>query len=461
MKVIYGLIIFLIHIQLYSQKVYINNIDLIGLKHTKPIVIYRELDLRLGDSINVESLASKIEINEQRILSTGLFNIADINIQNWDVANSSVDIVIHLQESWYLYPAFIFELADRNFNVWWKEMNRDFSRVNYGLRLDHLNFTGRKDKLKLKYQIGYTKKYEVDYRFPYIKNDFGLGFNVFFSENKELGYKTEGNKILFKKYPEENVLLKKFRTSLLFTQRINGLANHYLKTEYNYNTVNDKVINELNPSYFPNGDKFIQYLRLEYGYEFNKTLFPIYPEGGYAFTFIAVKDGVGFGNFNNASLSLEAQKHFTFSKRLYLSLSAKGKSNLTNNIMPYANNNAIGYGGDYIRGYELYVMDGTRFLWTKSALKFKTVDKVLKLGKFMPLRAMKNFPVRCYLRFSYENGYSYEPTYTTTNNFNNRWLNGYGPAFDILLYNNFLFSVEYNSNHLGERGVFYKSSFGF
>jgi outer membrane protein assembly factor BamA len=462
MKNICGIFIWsILHLtQIFSQqKVYISQIDIQGLKHTKLIVIYRELDIAVGDSIKMDQLANKLEINEQRLLSTGLFNIADFNITKWDEQNNAVNLTLTLSESWYIYPSIIFELADRNFNVWWKEMNRDFSRVNYGVRLDHLNFTGRKDKLKLKYQLGYTKKYELDYRLPYIRKDFGFGYNILFSENKEIGYKTEGNKVLFKKYPEENILLKRFRTSLLFTQRINGLANHYFKTEYNYNSVDDKVIGELNPSYFPDGARYLQYLRLEYGYEFNKTIYPLYPEGGYSFKFLAIKDGIGFGNYSNTLASFEIAKHFSLSNKIFLSLSAKGKTNLTNNIIPYFNNNAIGYGEDDIRGYELYVIDGTRYTWIKSALKFKMLDKIFHLGKYMPLSAMKNFPLRCYIRFSYENGYSYEPTYLATNSFNNRWLHGFGPSLDIILYNIYSLSMEYNTNHLGERGLYFKSSF--
>lgn len=461
MRIIYGLILIICHLHLIAQKVQINSIDLIGLNHTKPIVIFRELDIAIGDSVSVASLATVLKLNEQRVLSTGLFNKVDFNIGQWDEINNTVDLKLTLDELWYLYPAFIFELADRNFNVWWKEMKRDFSRVNYGARLDHLNFTGRKDKLKLKYQIGYTKKYEIDYRLPYVKKNWGLGYNIFFSENKELGFVTKGNKILFKKYDNEAVLLKKFRTAVFLSQRISGLSQHYFKTEYHYNTIDTKVISELNPAYFPNGSSHLQFMKIEYGYQYDKTLFPKYPEGGHAFEIIATKEGLGFGNYNNASISLEVEKHFTFTKKLFLTTNVKGKTNLTNNIVPYSNNTALGYGNDYIRGYELYVIDGTRYVWAKAAIKCKAIDRVFNLGKFMPLRAMRNFPLRCYLRFNYENGYSYEPTYIESNFLNNKWLKGYGPSLDLLFYNNFQFSVEYNTNHLGESGIFYKSSFGF
>ena len=84
-----------------------------------------------------------------------------------------IGLSLEVKESWYIYPAPIFELADRSFNVWWKEMNCDFDRVNYGIRIDHLNLTGRKDKFKIKFQQGYTRKYELEYNFPLPQRHLG------------------------------------------------------------------------------------------------------------------------------------------------------------------------------------------------------------------------------------------------------------------------------------------------
>lgn len=432
-----------------------------GLNHTKKSVALRELDFQINDSIDIANLATIIDRNEKRLLSTGLFNLCDINIKRWDEETNSLIILIEVKENLYIYPAPIFELADRNFNVWIKEMNASFKRVNYGVRLDHLNLTGNKDKFKFIFQTGYTRKYEGDYKFPYLYNNWGLNVNMVFSENKEIGYKTQENKILFKKYSNEEVLLSRFRTGITASHRLDVFTNQFFKIEYNYNKVNDKVINELNPFYYPNGDNYIQYLRLEYVLKYNRTVFPTYPEGGYAFSVELRYDGLGFGNFKNSSLAIDYAKYFKPTKRLIAGFKVKGKTNFGDNVIPYSNNVAIGYGTDGLRGYELYVADGTAFCWAKTEIKFNVLDKMINLAKYMPLSAFKQFPIRVFARWSTESGYAYERTYTSTNSFNNRWLIGYGPALDILLVNNFLFSIEYNYNHTGESGVFYKSSFNF
>ncbi len=444
-----------------QEKVIVKDILFIGLKHTKVNVVLRELDFKINDSIDLTNLSSIIDRNEKRLLSTGLFNLCDINIKKWNELDNSITFLIEVKENLYIYPAPIFELADRNFNVWVKEMNASFSRVNYGLRLDHLNLSGNKDKLKFIFQTGYTKKFEGDYRFPYLYKNWGFNVNAVFSENKEIGYISNANKVLFKKYASEDVLLSKFRTGITASHRMNVFTNQYFKIEYNYNKVDDKVINDLNPNYFPNGDLYIQYLRLEYVLKYNRTVFTTYPEGGYAFSLELRHDGFGFGNFQNTSIAIDYAKYFKPQKWLIAGIRVKGKTNFDDNLIPYSNNVAIGYGTDGLRGYELYVVDGTAFAWLKTDVKINVFDEIFNLGKYMPLKAFNQFPIRVFLRWSTEWGYAYEPTYTMTNTFNNRSLIGYGPGLDLLLVNNFLLSIEYNYNHTGEGGVFYKSSFNF
>jgi outer membrane protein assembly factor BamA len=444
-----------------QTKIYIVNVETQGLELTKENVVLNELDFKIGDSLDMVNLATILERNEKRLLSTGLFTLANINIKKWNEVTNKVEILLSLKENWYIYPAPIFELADRSFNVWIKEMNADFDRVNYGIRLDHLNTTGRKDKLKLKLQAGYTKKYEVDYNIPYIHNNWGLGFNIVFSENKELGYKTIGNKIVFKKYADERILLKKSRYGISGSNRFSAYGNQVVKLEYYHNRINDVVVNELNKNYFPDGANYIKYLKLEYILKYNHTVFPTYPEGGYAYAIEIKKEGLGFGNYNNLSLATEYERYTKVGKHFIMGGKIKVKKNLLGTTLPYSNNFALGYGNDIIRGYELYVIDGDAFYFGKSVVKMRLLDKKWKLGKYMPVSAFNVLPLRAFFKFVCETGYAHEGTYTATNTLNNKWLIGYGPGIDLMLYNNFQLSLEYSFNHLGESNVFYKSSFNF
>lgn len=440
----------------------INNVVLEGNKRTKSLVILNELDLIPGDTIRISDFTKRKLLNEKRLLSTALFTGVNINIKNWDVERGEADIYIEMQENWYLYPSLIFELADRNFNVWWSEQNRDFDRVNYGLGIDHINLTGRKDKLRMKVQHGYTRKYEIKYNYPYLSRTWGAFGEIFYANQKEIGYQTIENKVIFEKLEDERILLQRFRTGFGLNYRPDLFNFHDIKIEYHHNQIDEFVAEELNPDYFLNGDTDLRFFALKYDYTHDQRVFNLYPEGGYLLFVNVTKEGLGlFGDFNNLSLAAGLEKYYKLGKNWIWGGRLKAKSNLIRNKIAYANNTGLGYGNDVIRGYELYVTDGTDFVLAKSSLRFKLYESNKNWGKYMMLSQFKKMNFRFFFRVNLDFGYVNEPTYIETNTLNNRFLIGYGPAVDMLLYHTYILSFEYSFNHLGEGGLFIRSSFNF
>ncbi|HPN69624.1 MAG TPA: POTRA domain-containing protein [Saprospiraceae bacterium] len=442
--------------------VVIDEVKIVGNKLTSENVIFRELDFAIKDTITLAELDARLDENEKRLLSTGLFNLADFNIKNWQVDDNHIELELKLQENWYIYPSIIFELADRSFNVWWKEENFDFSRVNYGVRLDHLNTTGHRDRLKLKFQRGYTQKYELEYKYPYLYEGWGGGLSIFYSENREIGYKTLNNKIQFRKWEDERKLLRRFRGGISLSKRNNAFLRQTLRIEIHHNTVDTVVAQELNPSYFLDGKTSITFPYFQYELIYDKRVFPTYAEGGYLLFTEIKKSGLSkTADYNNLELILGGEIYTQIVKNLFWGNRVKGKFNLIRNTLGYANNTALGYGSNSIRGYELYVMDGSDFFIAKTALRYQYYKGIINLGKWMPLKQLKQMPVALNFRFSIDGGYVNEPTYKDTNSLSNKGLIGYGPALDFMLYNNYLFSVEYNFNQIGESGLYLQSSFNF
>jgi outer membrane protein assembly factor BamA len=160
-------------------------------------IIYRELDIQAGNTILLSFITEDLNRNKKRLLRTGVFNIVEVNIKNWDMDANILDIHFTLNENWYIYPSLIWEYGDRSFNVWWKDFRFIFNRTNYGLSMDHLNLTGHKDRIKSKCHRGFTQKYEAMYSYPYFLGNWGLGGTLFYSENKEMCCRTEANHIVF------------------------------------------------------------------------------------------------------------------------------------------------------------------------------------------------------------------------------------------------------------------------
>jgi len=441
----------------------VNNILYQGNHHTKEKVIFRELTFSIGDTIYLSEIEEHFKRSRLQILSTGLFNSATLNLKNYSITHGKSDIEILVEENWYLYPVPIFELADRNFNVWWNEQGKSLSRVNYGLRISHYNFTGNRDPLKFKVHFGYTRKYELTYQRPYwmLDNKLGIGGSIFYSDNKEIAYKTEGNKSLFAQADDERRLLSRFRVGPELKYRPDLNNYHALRLEYHHNQIDALVAEELNPNYFLDGKEDLRFFYLEYDYSYDKRLLNYYPLGGYMLFANIKKEGLGiFNDFNNLSITLGFEKYFTIKEKLIFGTRNKGKTNLIRNQIAFANNTGIGWDQDIVGGYELYVMDGTDYFISMNNVKFQIFDKNMRTASWLP-RQFQKMNMSLFVRANFDFAYINEPTYKETNSLNNRLIYGYGPAVDIILFNNFLISFEYSFNDIGEQGLYLSNSFVF
>jgi outer membrane protein assembly factor BamA len=442
--------------------VQIQDIVIEGNRKTKNHVILNELNFSIGDSIEIVTIDAFIEKNRQQVLSTGLFNEAKLLLVNWNAYKA--DIVIDVQENWYIFPTPIFELADRNFNVWWQEQGRSLDRINYGVKLSHYNFVGNKDPLRLKIQFGYIRKFELDYVYPYLNKErtLGIGGNVFYSDNKEIAYITEGNKPQFRKTSDERVLLNRFRAGLNFNYRPNVNFWHNLRLEFHRNGIDPFVRDSLNVNYFLNNRTSIRFFFAEYDFQYDKRIYPTYPQGGFLIFANVKKEGFGiFNDYNNLQLFGGFEYYYRPHQKLTLATRLKAKTNLNRGRVSYANNTGLGWlQSDVVSGFDLYVMDGTDYVISTNSVRLKFFDKNLKMAKWLP-RQFEYMSMQLFFRFNFDYAYVNERDYTESNSLNNRWFYGFGPALDVIIFNNFLYSFEYSINDLGEHGLFIQTSVAF
>lgn len=443
-----------------TDYVIINHVFIVNNHKTKDNVIRQELDINPGDTILLDILSERMLTNERRIKSIGLFNHATINIKNWDIPNNTCDIEVSVIENWFIYPYIIFELADRNFNVWRKEFNYSLSRVNYGIAGNHINLTGNKDKLKIKMQGGYIKKLELFYDYPYAWGNWGVISNVLYSENREIAYISDNNKPVFYKNDNDDKVQYQYRASIGFSKRVSPHLFQNFRLEYiNYKT--DPAIALLNPNYLGAGKNQIRYFYLDYDLKYDHTEYPLYPVKGYRIELNARKEGLGiFKDVNNTWISLNVEQHFRLSTNLILSARIKFKTNFQPNPINYILSNALGYKNDYITGYQLYVMDGKHFMLTKHALRYRLLDKNILFKSIMPSQ-FKVLNVQLFGRLNLDAGYSFDPENKSSNPLSNKIQLGFGPGLDLILYNNFIASCELGITRQGETGLFFSGGFNF
>jgi hypothetical protein len=398
-------------------------------------------------------------------MNTSLFLSAKINVKKWTEDNH-VTVQIELIENWFLYPVPIFEIADRNFNVWWKEQKRDLKRTNYGMRLNFMNATGRRDPLTALVQMGYTPKYSLTYSQPYInkKQNLGLSISYFNAVNREVGVYTTQDKIFFYRDSARGILSKRTAVSGNVNYTPGLFDNHTFTFGFNHNHVAPSVV-ELNRDFFLDGKTDQRYFWLSYGFTRDKRDIRPYPLNGYYLFLHITKNGLRKeDDLKTFDISLKYAKYFSLTDRLSLESIWKGKTALMRRQLPYNASRGLGFGSDFIRGYEYYVTEGLDYTYLKNSLRFALINTEIPIKYLQKNKLLKNWspvPLKCYITANFDGGYVNNPYALPENRLANRALYGGGVGLDIIAYYNMVWRFEYSTNHFGERGFYFSYLFGF
>ena len=436
---------------------WIGAVSIEGAKRTKEAIIMREMQLRPGDTLNTEKLPRLIEESRLLLLNTGLFTRVNIYYKDWEASTGRVHIRVEVDEAWYIFPVPVFDLADRNFNVWWVEQQRSLQRVNYGLDFSHLNFSGNNDPLKTKIQFGYTRKYNLRYNLPFInrKKTLGIYFYTEFAQNRELNYATEDNKQAFWR-SEDRFAYSRYKTEIGLNYRPGARNFHYAELSFNQNRIDPYVADSLNPGFFLNGRTLQRYFTLSYEFTSDYRDIRAYPLDGYFLRFRLFKDGLGiFKDRDALYLRSQYEKYWSFSPRWSVALLADSKLSIIRTQQPYNDNRALGFGRMYLPGYEYYIADGLDMLMARSVLRYRMLNTELKFGKWVPLPAYRNVPFKAYLALNSGWAYINDPFPTRIGNpMNNRPLWSAGLGLHLVFFFDKVFLIEYSTNHLLEKGLF-------
>lgn len=445
---------------LYGQEqVVIEDIQIIGLQKTKRYIVIRELEIGIGDTIDIEDTSAVFARQRDNIFNTTLFNEVKVYVSPSQNEKGKVTLQVAVKERWYVFPVPILELADRNFNEWWQQRNKDFSRLEYGLRLYHYNFRGRNEKIKLVLQQGFTPKYELFYTFPYINKKLktGVKFSFSYSENKQVGYTLEDHQLTY--FKGEKVNRKRFYTGVTFLRRENLYTNHELSFIFRDNTISDSIL-QVAPSYFLTGNTKLQFLELKYTWKYDKRDIKYFPlKGGKVEGFVE-KIGVGiWDDVNQFTIGADAQYLYSIHKKWYAGHSIKGELS-TLKQQPFFLNHALGYQQNFVRGYELSVINGQHYVLQKSAIKYLALDKTIRIKK-IPFSQFNEIPIKVMFNLFVDYGYVKSNDVLPTTTLVNKNLLGYGVGMDIATYYDLVMRVELSRTIENKGGIFvhFKSSF--
>lgn len=437
------------------EKAVINNIFVIGNEKTRKNIILRELNIETGITYDWDDLLAILSADQKKIFNLQLFNTVEIT--PLITGEEQIEILISVNERRYFIPSIIFELADRNFSEWWTNQNRSFKRVNYGARFYHNNVGGRNEKLRVSTQFGFTQAYDLLYSFPYIDRNqkHGLTTQFAYVTNKTIAVRSAENKQEFFTNEEEDVLRRFFNSRLRYTYRGSFYNFHNVNLAYTNIRINEDVLDQ-NPNYFLHDDTKLSYFSIGYDFRHDRRNYNSYPTNGALLNFGVTKYGLfNSDDFKDWEFTAIANRYLQFNDRFHFA------TGLTLNAFlgkrqPFTSVRGIGYNPNFVRGYELNVIDGQQSIVHKNSLRFKFLDIEYDISNISPLDGFSTFPLRLYLSANFDQGYVNDRNDIPENRrLTNSHLIGYGPGIDLVIFYDIVFRFEYSMNNYNEGNFFF------
>jgi outer membrane protein assembly factor BamA len=438
----------------------IRSISYSGNKQTKVFIMEHELSFKVGDTISGIQFQNLARHSEQNLLNTSLFNFANIypSCQN-DSGNAGIvpmNISIVVKERWYTWPAPIFDVAEQNFNVWWRN-GHNFQRASYGFFLWRYNFRGRKESIALICRFGYSQQFGAQYAVPYLnrKHTIGMTFTGTYTRNHEVSYATQNNKLLYYKDPE-NRIRGETAGSIMFSYRKGIYWHQTLDFRYTNLTVNDTVI-DLDPYYFADHRSQMEYFTISYHVTRDYRDIKAYPLKGHFEELEITKHGLGIladEKLNIFAMAAGVRGYAEIFPRIYIGGMLRTRWNPSKEV-PYYHQRALGF-GTYIRGYEYYVIDGETYGVAKASVRYAILKPHIFKFSFLPVEKFNTFHLALYGGIFADAGYVVDRNSVSSahNSLGNTFLFGYGAGFDIVTYYDIALRLEYSFNLRNENGLF-------
>ena len=309
-------------------------------------------------------------------------------------------------------------------------------------------------------QFGFTRRFELSYQIPYIDRNQkrGLVFNLDYGEPKNLPYYTNAHKLVY--LQSHQTLKHTYGAGITYSYRKSFYETHSISIGYRSSSIADTVAlltNETKVNYYKNGDTRQQSFGIGYSFNSDHRDVILYPLKGYQYTGLISYNGVGSTTVNLFEINLTQARHWDLKKRYYLSNFSSAYLS-TPTSQPYALYSALGYRRQFVRGYEIYVIEGPKFFLNKTTFKKRIFNRTWR-WEDMPLEQFRHIPlaiyVKSYLDWGLVQNYPLYQQLDINTKLSNRLLVGAGAGIDIVSLYDLVFRFEYTFTREGTRGFFF------
>ena len=427
----------------------IKSIEIKGNRVTHESIIYRELEFSLGDSLSAPEIINAFRNSENNLRNTYLFNFVKINYR---IGGFNVSVTIDLSERWYIWPAPILEIGERNLPAWLKDPELD--ELNYGSFLNWNNFRGRKELLQFKFRFGYKEHFMLKYVTSNLDKNkkHGLIFNINKFRQQEIILRNENDRPVYFS-TDQKFIYESVSSTITYTFRPHLYSLHSLTFGYNEHLFR----NDENRMEFLGVDEGkLKYTDLGYVFEYDVRDYKIYPLAGRLFRAGFYRQGLGiFQSFAEEKnyLTFTASNNSHLGSKFYSENATKIRFTRDENL-PNIFEMALGY-ETYLRGFEYYTINGNSYYILLNSLKYELMAPRTYHLPSIPWQQFSRTHFAFYLNlffdmawvdgnFNLENG----------NDLPNRLLYSTGLGLDLVSYYDQVLRLECTLNSLGKPGLY-------
>lgn len=426
----------------------IKHINISGNKTTKDLIIERELPFKLGDQIEgkIDSLK---HLALQNLNNTNLFNSIEVEFEK-EAQNYIVNVV--LQERWYIWPSPKFEIIERNAVTWWNN-GRNLERANYGLFLNHNNFRGRREILKIKFKIGYVQTIGFDYDNPFLnkKGKWGLRTSYHFLTRNEVPVTAENAKWVFYKN-EDDIIRTEHQSFIQLYYRPEFFLQHKMVLNHRHTNV-DSTIENYYPIYLNNQSNTLNYFSLKYELKWDRRNDKDFPTKGSYFECSIHQIGLGIldKSLDNLLFVSEWKDFYQMNSKLFFAYGGRVSLSSRNEISTYVEP-VLGR-REVPRGYDAYLLHGQTYGVLRTNLRYQIFNKNQITIPGIPKKFNK-IPLQSFIGVFGDIGYVDDIMNYRNDGLNNQYLYSAGFGLESISFYDLVFRLEYSMNHLLESGLF-------
>jgi outer membrane protein assembly factor BamA len=327
-----------------SLKLIVQEVVISGTKVTKDIVILREMSLKKNELFTL----SKYEDDVQRIYNLGLFT--KVEILPIPTFQKHIILNVDVQERWYIFP----------FPEWGLDEG-EWSKLWIGARLRWDNFRGMNENISLFFRVLYNPAVSISYNIPWIGKDIHLFASIRggYSETQNqslLAIGRPNGSSTWSRTDTGNFAYYNSAASFTVGKYFSRNFAVFVDIGYTHSRVSEYAPNR---TVSPTGvDK---YLTFGPGIQFDSRDIREYATKGFYLKANALRYGypdnvINFGRYaletkSFIPVNITKEYYVTVASRIFTSIAAGA-------VIPIYQHEYLGYGDNYVRGWNGYGFEG-------------------------------------------------------------------------------------------------------